>query len=123
LLVSRFKGNIVSGDDFKMNMSVYGIYTAEDCKKKFNELLVLNRLAEETPNKETVAQIKNPLHRYYKQGEYKDDAMSAVEKAFFFPAIHESFAKGPNINSRETWESGLADVEFYLTYYLRQLEA
>jgi hypothetical protein len=110
-------------DDFKMNMSVYGIYTSEDCKKKFNELLALNRLAEETTNKETVGRIKNPLHNYYKQGDNKDDAMSEVEKAFFFPAIHESYVKAPNINSRETWETGLADVEFYLTYYLRQLDA
>jgi hypothetical protein len=78
-----------------MNMSVYGIYTAEDCKKKFSELLALNRLAEETTNKETVGGIKNPLHNYYKQGDNKDDAMSDIEKAFFFPAIHETLCQGP----------------------------
>ena len=104
-------------------MSVYGINTAEDCKRKIGELLELNRLAEETTNKETVARIKTPLHHYYKQGEYKDDAMSGIEKAFFFPAIQESYVKAPNISSRGTWKTGLADIEFYLTYYLRRLDA
>jgi len=104
-------------------MSVYGIHTADDCKRALEELLALNRLAEETTNKETVGRIKNALHNYYKQGDNKDDAMSEFEKAFFFPAIHESYVKAPNVNSKETWKTGLANVEFYLTYYLRQLDA
>jgi hypothetical protein len=102
-------------------MSLYGIYTEQDCKTKFDELLALNRVAQETMTKKNVAAIKTALHDYYKQGEHKDATMTGIEKAFFFPAIQESFVKSPSLNSRATWQTGLQDIEFYLTYYLKQL--
>jgi hypothetical protein len=102
-------------------VSVYGIYTEQDCKKKFNELLALNRAAEETMTKESISEVKTALDNYYQQGDSKFDSMTDIEKKFFFPAIHESFVKSPNLNSRATWQTGLHDIQFYLTYYMRQL--
>lgn len=42
-------------------MSVYGISTEQDCKKKFNELLALNREAAERMTKESISEIKSAL--------------------------------------------------------------
>jgi hypothetical protein len=103
-------------------MSVYGIRTAKDCKRTLEELLALNRIAKEAMNRETIGRIRNALRDYYKHGDNKEDAMSQVEKAFFFSAIHESYVKAPALNSPKTWNQGLDDIEDYLTYYLRLLD-
>ncbi len=101
--------------------SVYGIFTEEDCKEALEQLLVLNAKAQETPNRETVGQLKIVLHDHYEQGNGTNVAMSAVERAVFFPAIHDSYVKAPAIDLPKTWKQGLNDIEFYLRYYLRSL--
>jgi hypothetical protein len=47
--------------------------------------------------------------------------MSKIEKSIFFPAVHESYVKAPNLNGSKTWKTGLDDVEYYLNNCLRLL--
>jgi hypothetical protein len=101
---------------------VYGIATVADCKKALQDLLTLNQTAIATMSKETVSKIQNTLHDLYRQGDKKDAAMSALEKSTYFPAIHESYVKAPNLAVPRTWAQGLDDIDFYLRYYLRFLE-
>jgi hypothetical protein len=101
---------------------LYGIVTAADCKKALQDLLALNQTAIAIMSKETVGKIKNALDDLYRRGDSKDAAMSALEKSIYFPAIHESYVKGPNLAVPRTWAQGLDDIDFYLRYYLRSLE-
>jgi hypothetical protein len=102
--------------------SVYGIITEAHCKKALQDLIALNQTAIARMNKETVGKIKNTLHDLYRQGDNRDASMSTIEKAIYFPAIHESFVKAPSLNLPKTWARGLEDIDFYVRYYLRFLE-
>lgn len=100
-------------------MNLYGIETDADCRRKLDELLELNRAAQEQPNKETVSVIKSRLKECYQKGKTgKGEAqMSAVERAFFWPAVSEAYVNSPNLNSRHAWQEGLSDIDYYLKYY------
>ena len=101
---------------------IYGIVTVADCKKALQDLLALNQTAIAMMSKETVSKIKNTLHDLYQRGDKKDAAMSALEKSTYFPAVHESYEKAPNLVLPRTWAQGLDDIDFYLRYYLRSLD-
>jgi hypothetical protein len=60
-----------SGDGGVRKMSVYGIETEDDCRKKIDELLEKTRRVGETMNRESVADLKADLKRYFDLRNYK----------------------------------------------------
>ena len=69
-------------------------------------------------DKEIIGVLKAQIQQYYQKRNSKSDAeMSDVERAYFWPAIQESYIRAPNPNSRNTWRLGLHDVKLYLTNY------
>jgi hypothetical protein len=102
-------------------MSVYGLNTVQDCKSALEKLLVLVQTAKDTMTKNDVGRLKSTLRDSYEHGRYKQNQMSKIETSVFFPAVHESYAKAPNLTATTAWKTGLDDVEFYLNYYLRPL--
>ena len=90
----------------------------DDCRKKIDELLELHYEAEQRMDKEAIGVLKARLQQYYEKRNSKSDAeMSDVERAYFWPAIQESYVKAPNPTSRHTWQLGLHDIKLYLTNY------
>jgi hypothetical protein len=100
-------------------LNLYGIETDTDCRRELDELTELNRIAQEHMDKDSVAAIKARLKFQYRKGnsERGRAQMSAIESAFFWPAINEAYVNAPNLNSRQTWREGLSNIEYYLNYY------
>ena len=98
-------------------MSLYGIESEDDCRKKIDELLQLTRTAQQQMNKEAISALKIRLKHYYDMGNSnKGEAqMSAVESAYFWHAVSEAYAWGaPNLNAPNTWREKLEEVEYKL---------
>jgi hypothetical protein len=95
--------------------SLYGIESEDDCRKRIDELLELHAQAEKSMNKELIATLKSKLKDYYKQG--NRTKMSAVESAYFWPAIQEAYVRSPNLASPKTWREGLYEIHSSLRYY------
>jgi hypothetical protein len=107
-------------------MSLYGIETEADCRKRTTEILELHRDAEQAFNqnhrsektKQLIAALKDHLAKLYKKRTHSNDAqMSEVETACFFPAIHRAFVDAPDLGSPRTWEGGLSRIEDALKEY------
>jgi len=94
-------------------MSVYGIETEDDCRKKIDELLEKTRRVGETMNEESVADLKADLKRYFDLR--NDKKMSAVDRTFF-RAIHEAYLRSPHLGRRQTWRTGLYEIEWKLKF-------
>ena len=99
-------------------MSLYGIKSEDDCRAKIDELLQLVAIAEQAMNKETVRAIKDRLAEYRKAGNTSEAErrMSSVERAYFWPAINETYVRAPNLNARKTWREGLSEMRLNLSY-------
>ena len=101
-----------------------GIDSVIWCRANLDELLKWNREAQGCPTKDTITGITSRLECLYKKGntEKAQDRMSEIERAFFWPAIHEAYLKRPNLKRSSTWNEGLSDIEFYLSHYRRLLD-
>jgi hypothetical protein len=99
--------------------SLYGIETDADCRRMLDELLELNRAAQEQMTKETVGAIKDRLKNYHQMASSNrgQSQMSEIERSHFQHAVTEAYVKAPNLNSRQTWHEGLSNIEYYLNYY------
>ena len=104
--------------------NLYGIDSVIWCRANLDELLKWNREAQGCPTKNTITGITSRLECLYKKGntEKAQDRMSEIERAFFWPAIHEAYVKRPNLKKSSTWNEGLSDIEFYLSHYRRLLD-
>lgn len=107
-------------------MSLYGIKTEADCRKRTTEILELHHDAEQAFNlnrrsertKQLITDLKDCLKELYKKRTHSNDAqMSKVETACFFPAIHRAFVDAPNLAAPKTWEEGLSKIEDALKEY------
>jgi hypothetical protein len=100
-------------------MSLFGIESEDDCREKIDELLELHHSAETANSKEAIDALKSALRDYYRKADTLrgSQQMSPVEQQWFWPAIQEAYVKGPKLNSRQTWNDGLYNVEYYLRYY------
>jgi hypothetical protein len=105
--------------------NLYGVETTDDCREKLDELLELCHQAQERMNKDTIKELKVLLQKYYKAGSTNkgQERMSRLERSHFLPAIQDAYVKAPSLNSRETWENGLYEVESSLRHYLGLLKS
>jgi hypothetical protein len=100
--------------------SLYGIESEDDCRVKIDELLQKVYVARRKLVKDTVADLKSDLERYYKQ---RDDVrMSQIERIWFWPAIQHAYVGAPHLGSPKTWREGLNEIELNLKYYRPALE-
>lgn len=99
-------------------MSLFGIESEDDCRRKFDELLELHARAERAMDKETIAALKSQLKNYYRQGDTSvgRQKMSRVEAQYFWPAIQDAYVRAPRLSSRKTWNDGLYDIEHALRF-------
>jgi len=104
--------------------NLYGIDSIIWCRANLDELLKCIREAQDYPTKETITAVTSRLKCLYKKGntEKAQDRMSEIERAFFWPAIQEAYAKRPNLKESSTWKEGLSEIEYYLRYYRRQID-
>jgi hypothetical protein len=77
--------------------SLYGITTEDACLAEMDEILELNQRAMLTLRKETVEAVNSRLADCYSKGDSvrRQEQMSPIEKAFFWPAVQEAYVKRP----------------------------
>jgi ElaB/YqjD/DUF883 family membrane-anchored ribosome-binding protein len=104
-------------------MSLYGIETKADCRKAIDELLAMVDRAEEalkigsTTAKRAMEVLKSrPEELYRKSNHTNEGRMSAVEVAYFRPAIQEAYVNAPKLSSPKTWPEGLEEMRMNLRY-------
>jgi hypothetical protein len=99
--------------------NLYGVETEADCRERMDELLEMHHRAEQTMSLEVMTELKDRLKEYYKKGDTSKGkaGMSHVETTYFWPAIREAYVRAPNLNSRNTWQEGLSEIESSLNYY------
>ncbi len=100
-------------------VSLYGIESNADCREKMDELLRLVHRANQTSNKETIAELKFCLEAYYKNGNAERGKlqMSSVEQRYFWPAVQGAYVHAPHLGRPQTWTSCLYEIESDLNYY------
>jgi hypothetical protein len=104
-------------------MSLYGIETEDECRKAIDELLVMVDRAEEALKiasitaKRAMEVLKSaPEELYRKSNHTHEGRMSAVEVAYFRPAIQEAYVNAPKLSSPTTWPEGLEEIRMNLRY-------
>ena len=99
--------------------NLYGIESEDVCRAMIDGLLEMTRRAEKNMDRENISSLRSRLVGYYGQGSTRTGCaqMSAVESAFFWPAVREAYAKAPDLSSPTTWLEGLYDVASSLRYY------
>jgi ElaB/YqjD/DUF883 family membrane-anchored ribosome-binding protein len=104
-------------------MSLYGIETEADCRKEIDELLAMVDHAEQTLTigsttaKPAMEVLKSRLEELYKKSNHTNEGhMSAVEVAYFRPAIQEAYVNAPKLSSPRTWPGGLEEIRMNLRY-------
>lgn len=99
-------------------MSLFGIESEEDCRRRLDALLELHALASQVMNKEAIAALKSQLRDYYRAGDTNRgrQQMSQVEAQYFWPAIQRAYVNAPRLSSRRTWNDGLYDIEHALRF-------
>ena len=99
-------------------MSLFGIESEEDCRKKLDELLELHARAKRAMDKETIAALNSQLKHYYRKGDTirGRQRMSQIEAQYFLPAIQDAYVRAPRLSSRKTWNDGLYDIEHALRF-------
>ena len=104
--------------------NLYGIDSVIWCRANLDDLLRWNREAQGCPTKDTITDITSRLSCLYKKGNTEEAQyrMSEIERAFFWPAIQEAYAKRPNPRKSSTWNEGLSDIEDCLRHYRRLLD-
>lgn len=101
-------------------MSLYGIETEEDCRAKIGELLELQDRAAQAKGKDATrratSDLNSRLAEYHKTAgaTKRESCMSAVERAYFWPAIQEAYAFRANLARPATWSAGLDEVRWKL---------
>jgi hypothetical protein len=105
-------------------VSLFGIETKDDCRETIDELLQLNRRAQDQSGeprsaKEAIRAVKSRLREYYKIGDSGKgkSKMSPAEEQWFWPAIQKAYVSSPNLNDRSTWNSGLYEIELNLSHF------
>lgn len=96
--------------------NLFGIESEVRCRVHIDDLLKVNRKAQDCLCKVCVKNITSRLRDLYKRGNSQQgqSKMSWIEQSHFWPAIQESYVKRPLPNDESTWDEGLRDIEFYL---------
>jgi hypothetical protein len=104
-------------------MSLYGIETEADCRKAIDELLVMVDRAEEALKigsitaRHGIEVLKSRLKELFKKNKHSSGpGMSAVEVAYFWPAIQDAYVNAPKLSSPKTWPEGMEEIRMNLHY-------
>ena len=95
-------------------MSVYGIESEYDCRKKIDELLVKVDFASEVMDRENISDVKAELKKYFRQRDDKN--FSKIERQCFWPAIHKAYVRSPHLGRPQTWRTGLYEIRLQLKF-------
>lgn len=104
-------------------MSLYGIETEDECKRAIRELVEMTNTAEEALRtgsmtaKVAVEDLKLRVTELFKKNKRSfGPRMSAIEEAYFWPAIQNAYIGLPKISSPKSWVKGVAKVKMSLRY-------
>jgi hypothetical protein len=100
-------------------MSLFGIESEADCRKKLDALLEFHDRASAANNKEAIGALKSELRNYYDKGDTirGESQMSPIEKQYFWPAVLDAYVFAPKLSSPRTWSAGLDEIQHKLRFY------